>query len=275
MSAQYSKVPQYQEKKRPRPDSIVDLVDGKEKQPFTMSIASENRAPALSIGSHDFKLNISTPGPYDTIALYSVYIPATRYNVNVSCNMMYWTHTTAFSASIPVGYYTTATLPAAIQTAMNAVDSNSYACTISSLTGMMTITGSAAFNFTFFTNGPNKNSAGRIMGYGKIDGTSNATQVATQVVQLQVPSPVFIHFSDSSATVFTPDNMTCGTFIVNQPLGSQQIFLTSPELHLQSAPFPYPCPSYTHVALYERDMYGMPIPYDLNNADWNCTLIFS
>jgi hypothetical protein len=128
------------------------------------------------------------------VELEHVFIPNTIYTIRTGINdtLAVTVSATPYTATIAPGFYTVSTLPAAIVTALGAAVSNSWACTISTTTGLITITGTTTFFFSFSTNATI--ALGKILGYNtSAVMTTGTTQTGTSVVNLSGPTHIYIH----------------------------------------------------------------------------------
>lgn len=146
-------------------------------------ISSSARASGSS-SSSDFTLNLNTT-LRGLFQLCDCYIPNATNNVNSTNSTIYFfENSTAKSAQIPAGAYTTTTLPSAIATALTTASGGfaTYTCAISSTTNIMTITSTQPFSLKFATN--TANSAAGILGYTNTDTSAATSQTASQMVNL-------------------------------------------------------------------------------------------
>lgn len=130
-----------------------------------------------------------------------IQIPNGVYGVSTLNNVVYFNEPGgggALSCTIPVGNYAISTLATAIGTAMSAASAsyNTYTCTGSSLTGLLT---TSATNNWFFQWSLTTNSAARVMGYPPGANTSSAaSSTSTNLVDLSTPSALNLSIREST-----------------------------------------------------------------------------
>lgn len=119
--------------------------------PRFLYIRSSLRGEGESPSSFTTAVNVANQRYY----LSHVSIPATFYNVSPSGggrgNKFYFKDTEDRVAEIPVGNYSSATLPAALQRAMNFVGAQSYTVVYDALTKTINISGQRDFSITMNT----------------------------------------------------------------------------------------------------------------------------
>jgi hypothetical protein len=128
------------------------------------------------------------------VELEHVFIPNSIYTIRPGINDTFavTVSATPYVAVISPGYYTASSLPAAIVTALTAAVSNTWTCSISSTTGLITITGTTTFFFSFSTTATQN--LGKMIGYNiNAVMTTGTTQTGTNVVNLSEPTHIYIH----------------------------------------------------------------------------------
>jgi hypothetical protein len=148
-----------------------------------------------SSSSSDFQINLK-PAIFGikSIKLISAQLPTTFYNIRTGVNdrVCFNRSSTNYSAQIAAGNYTIAGLLSSIQTAMNALDANSYVCSYSSTTLKVTISGTSSFSLNWSSN-PSA-SAGMYyeLGWTAADTSSATSQTAPNVFDLSNPKYLYL-----------------------------------------------------------------------------------
>jgi len=113
------------------------------------------------------------------------------YNIRTGVNdkICFTRSSTNYTATLPAAGYNIQDFCTAIATAMNAQDSNTYAATYGTSTGLITITGSASFSMNM---GLSSTSCYREMGFGTGITGAATTQTGTGVYDLSGPDTIYM-----------------------------------------------------------------------------------
>lgn len=123
------------------------------------------------------------------------------FNVNNHNNKIYFTEaSTSRTATLTNGYYDINELKTEITTQMNSVSSSTFSITLDTKTRKYTFTNSPVTNF-YFTFGTNTtNSARKLLGMNKTDGTSSTTQTSDKPIDLNTCQNIFITINEDNNT---------------------------------------------------------------------------
>jgi len=176
-----------------------------------------------STSSSDFyvKTNTNLQGKYEVLYVL-MYNTIYSVNTNVNTNIYFSEGSNNLTAVLPAGSYSTSgstSIATAVAAAMNAVSTYSntnYSCTVSLITGLLTITSSGSNNFalTFGTN--TANSAAFTLGFPSTNGSSglSATGTGTSPPYLAGVNSVAINISESTSYSFTTTTGSYGSILV-------------------------------------------------------------
>lgn len=259
------------------------------KIPITYVIDSRDRDPTVYPTSDSFTVNTkSTYRDITAIRLLRVVIPNTMYNVPALYNQITFSETPGINitATVPPGNYTTATLPAAIKTAMELAGTSVYTVTIDPVNNTMSINsdlsgGGGIFSLNFFgyngIRGRNNNvpmyrvnSMAQILGYQPQDFTGGNTYISTGVVNLTLYNNVYVHITQCNKINSTesPDTAFCGV-PVNQ-FGMNSAVTVYTPIQKYTRHFSPSLPKLDRFTVSLKDYNGNPV--SLNMADFDILL---
>lgn len=135
--------------------------------------------------------------------LKSIMLPITYHNINSSNNVVYFTDTGgAHTATLTSGHYSSVTtLCTTLAAAMTTAGAGTVTCTEDSLTGLITVTSTVNFTFTFATN--TLNSASLILGFIGDSAVAATSQVASRMPQLNSTSSYNFSLSSTAGAFRT------------------------------------------------------------------------
>lgn len=168
------------------------------------------RSQDRTIGSiSDFTINLKNPiegGDSDELCVIDVCIPNLVYNITVANNTVVFDDGAVRTATIPVGYYTNASLSSAIGTQMTSASGiATYTAAIDSTTLLMTITGILAYTINHTST-----TLSAVIGFPTTGTSVSAlTQTSTQATVLD--SAYFIISLDVDASQIVGTNNATGT----------------------------------------------------------------
>ena len=191
-------------------------------------VQSQSRNPSLSTSSSACTILLSQPFYLQKnqhrmrlkyFLGYNTISTITTYNQNFQVTVS----STTYLVTIPTGCYTALTLATAIATALTAAVSNTWTCTYSSQTNLMTITGTTAFvlNFNTGTSAGSANNIWRLLGFASSNGASSADSLSgtsstgTQGVNLSFPLLIYMN-TNIGTTFVTSDNDSVSFAIPNK-----------------------------------------------------------
>ncbi len=158
-----------------------------------LTINSKNKSSS-NASTSDFSIRLSIPMKYGKyVKLKEVTIPHSIYRIKQGVNdKVVWNQGGAFSATISPGAYGITQLLAAITTAMNGADANSYVWTYDSVTFKTTVTGSSAFSLIWGTATNASTSMWKELGFTQADTSSATSQTSPNSIALYAPIDAFI-----------------------------------------------------------------------------------
>jgi hypothetical protein len=194
--------------------------------------------------------------------------PLTMYNVNSSNNVIYFNDSVARTATLTPSNYDVYSLIAAIDVAMNASPSAlTFVTTYSDELMKITVTGSAAFTFTFGTN--TTNSAATIMGFNNADTASAIAQTGPNVINLSIPLYIYIRVEGFAAPVRSSNPYDNATFCVSTIGNNSDVLTWTPGTFYQQKVTSYNH-NVTEVRVTLRSYNNNAI--DLNGSNWSMLL---
>jgi hypothetical protein len=238
-------------------------------QEISLLIRSADRDSGA--GSHSFtkSLNFGLQGRF--LVAHAI-IPATAYSVQTGYNdTIYFDEGgPLITCTIPQGNYTTTTIATAVGTAMTAATLNArtYTAAVSTLTEVMTITGSSNFSLRFATGVTA--TARTVLGYAAADTTAATTAVGGSVVNLGGPVSLNIGVTEAKSGSFyvpTPSREFRGQILVPMVVGSGFYQTLVPRDLPQIVEFDQPA-RVLHITV--TDSGGNLI--NLNGGDWQLLL---
>ena len=227
-----------------------------------------NSADRVSGNSSNFvvKFNPAVQAP-KKIKLYNVSMPNTVYNITSLNNLIYFKESAGLlTGTITQGSYNSTTIITAIQTAMNAVGTNTYTAVLNTTTFLLTVTGTGNFQFLFASN--TANSVGSLIGYNT-DTALATSQTADSVIQLNKPMVFYICISELPVCVRSTNYLDNGTFVFTSTVnsGNLESFNVLSRYHEIT---PHDNQNIYQFSIQLRGPGN--IPYSLNGADWSMTL---
>lgn len=179
---------------------------------YQLVINSGNKSTTAATAS-SFTITIGAAIPAVKMCrVRSAAIPLTLYNVNATNNKIYFIEDVgaAATATITPGNYTTATITAAIKSALDAASPNvrTYTVTYSATTwGFVIAVSAGTFRFLFATGvgGSVANSAYQVLGFAAADGVLAASQTSTGVAKLNYTDCLIIRSSIISGSYYAPN----------------------------------------------------------------------
>jgi hypothetical protein len=211
----------------------------------------------------------------EKITLVQFLIPNVLYNVLTGVNdRVCWNRSsTNYNFQIPAGQYSITSLLSAIQTGMNAADSNSYTLTYSSSSFLVTVAGTGAFTLNWSSNPQASTGCYQQLGFMKTDTSSATSQTGSNVVDLSIPEFIFMDLNElpgfigtSSASGISNKN----NFII--PLyqsGGNLVFVSEQENIHEEIRFNTPI-NISSLTIQLRDKNGSLI--DTKGANWHAIL---
>lgn len=168
-----------------------------------------------STGSHNFRLQLTTPIENGDYELVSVSMPNSFYVVNDTNNKIYFTDdSTARTATLTNGYYSTSTLPTEIKSAMETANSSFQTYTVSYSSSTSKFTVSAAGNFTFDFASNTSNSARKLLGMNATDDSAATSHTSDNIVDLSGPRIVCIQLNMAGDTLRnSQDDLYCDLYV--------------------------------------------------------------
>jgi hypothetical protein len=220
------------------------------------------------------------------VRLLEASIPNTFYNIrnHVNNRFAFRRSGTDYLASLDSGHYDLTALKSSLATAMTAQDANNYAITSSDTTGLITITGTGAFNVNFSTNTvvmpphPITGLAGTASqycyletGFSNTSDTSAATSVVSPYVpQLQFPDQIYIEVKEFGPVERTSIFNDKPTFIIPVEASSEEIIYYKAKDHFDQIVLldTSNLISKLSIRLFGRNNETL----ELNGAEWSCIL---
>ena len=231
---------------------------------IALRVNSSDRASGTS---SDFFIYSTAHAFHGTYALQNAILPVTQYNINSGNNVIYFTeNATAKSVALPVGYYTSTTLPAAVASAMTTASGgfSTYTSSLNATSQQLTITAGNNFALTFGTN--TANSAATALGFAAVDTAAATSQTSNQVVNLLGTLCFNILISDVTGTSSTKGSGA--SFVVPIDQNSLSVVVYDGKHPLQKVHFESPVKN-LRVQLFQDN--GQPL--SLNACDWQMTLL--
>ena len=222
----------------------------------------------ISGNSSDFELKVqyALDGEH---AVKNIQIANSCYSVRAGVNdkIYFYENSTAKSATITAGQYTSSTIASAIKTVMDTASGghNTYTVTFASSTQKITFSASNAFYFQFASN--TSASARRIMGFDAEDTASGSSVTSTNAIDLTGTHAVYIAIPEAEhnlrksggplrSSLYVPLNVDVNSFQNLAQSGDfQQILTFDRETALS-------------VKLYDDDGNDL----SLNGVEWSMLL---
>jgi hypothetical protein len=175
-----------------------------------------NTKERLSGSTSDFIIELHTPlnGLY---TVKNVLITNTSFNVTSLNNVVYFNDGLDQIIYLEAGNHSVTTLLNDLNAKMDAVGADVYTTSLNSITGIITVSSTGTFQFTFGTN--TLNSAAGILGYANVDTAVAGTHQASNVVDLATPLSLGIQIDGVSSVGYETANFGCGQIYVPLDVG--------------------------------------------------------
>jgi hypothetical protein len=181
---------------------------------------------SYSASSSNFTLNLKSFFLHGAYSLSRFFCPNSIYNVDSRNNLLRFTDNNgAATATITSGWYTTATFPAAVKSALDTASGGvTYTVSISSTSGKILITPSAGnLTLRFSTTA---NSAAPLLGFNNVDTAAATSQTGDNIVNLNYLLSINVTIENEPEIHTSTGN--CTTFCIPIDVNSQEFISWSP-----------------------------------------------
>lgn len=241
---------------------------------FTLCSLSRNSSLSTNSSncSFTFSANISLNGN-NRMSLQYLLLPSTIYNIDSTNNKInFIVSPTTYTITIPSGLYDASTLASTIQTLMTAQVANAWSVTYSSITKLMTFTGTSAFQLLFSTGANASTSPWYALGFSSsngqsaIDTSSATTTTSTNIVQLGGPLQIYFKIGNLASMGLSSD-LDYYTFVIpNTGQSGSYIEYNSDDYFAQWIDVPKSITALYRIDVVISDRLGKTI--NLNGGDW-------
>lgn len=271
------------------PESRNNILKSK-KIPIAYTIHSRDRDTTVFPNSNSFTVNTkSAYRDITEIRLLRVTIPNLMYNVTSNYNVISFSETLGINltATVPVGNYTLATLPAAVKAALDLAGTSTYTVTIDPVNNRMSINsdlmgGGGIFQLHFFGGNIMKgrnvnvptyptNSAGQLFGYLPQEYTGGNTYISPGVVNLAMINTAYIYIDQAHKLNATESPDSAFASVPFNTIGLNNVTVYTP-IQKYVRHFSPSLPKWDRFTVSIRDYYGNLI--DLNMGDFEMLVEF-